>query len=168
MARASEAEETQGTVGKLVRRLSGVLGAVLVAHANNRRRVPAPLAPQGNVAEEGVPVRAPPTQQQRPRDVGDPSAFRARRVSLCRQRGCYAFPFPRRCTKSRADGINPMHREGDRGGKTVLSLTLSGAQLPWRSAGNGRAQDVVSTMQAARSEIASFHKVPAWAGESTP
>jgi hypothetical protein len=53
-----------------------------VAHANHRGRIPTSLAPQGNVAEEGLAVRALPPQQQRPRHIGNASAFWARRSQV--------------------------------------------------------------------------------------
>ncbi len=45
--------------------------AVVVPHANNRFRVPAPLALQRHVSEEGIAVRALPTNQQRPGHIGN-------------------------------------------------------------------------------------------------
>ena len=54
----------------------------MVPHAYGRVGVAAALALQGNVAEEGVAVRALPTQQQRPWDIGNTSAFWARRSQV--------------------------------------------------------------------------------------
>ncbi len=47
----------------------------MVPHAYGRVGVAAALALQGYVAEERVAVRALPTQQQRPRHIGNTSAF---------------------------------------------------------------------------------------------
>jgi hypothetical protein len=62
--------------------LSGVLGAVLVAHANHRGRISASLAFERDVSEERLAVRALPPYQQRPWDIGNASASWAGRPEV--------------------------------------------------------------------------------------
>jgi hypothetical protein len=54
----------------------------MVSDANDRSRIAAPLALQGNVAEERVTGGAPPPYQQRPWDIGNASASWAGRPEV--------------------------------------------------------------------------------------
>jgi hypothetical protein len=58
------------------------LSVAMMSDANDRFGIAAALALQGNVAEERLTGSAPPPYQQRPRDIGNASAFWARRSQV--------------------------------------------------------------------------------------